>query len=326
MLHIAVDLQGADAPAQDLLPGALDFARVHADTHLTLFGAQDALYPALWEAEVENVALVHAPQTVKNTDNPLRVLTEKPESSLARALAFCKEGGAQALVSCGPTGALFTGGLLRLGRIPGATPTLLCELHKRDGRPFCVADCGANVDCRPEKLADFARMGRAYLQSLGVANPTFALLSNGAEEGKGNALTKAATPFLAQMEGFLGNVEGTEVPVCPADVIVCEGFAGNVLLKTLEGGAKAALWGVEQAAANLPETERAHLLSCTAAVRREYDYQSKGGAVLAGLRIPVVKGHGAATAETVCSILRIARAAVLGDLTGRVRATFAAGT
>lgn len=327
MIKIVVDLQGADRKPAELMGGALRALEENSDLFLYLCGDAREIDACLKDKQYDHTRLevVDAPQVITNTDDPAQAFQTKPDSSLIQGMELCKQdphiGG---FVSCGATGAIFVSAMMLLGRIGRISPMLLTELRKRDGSPFCIVDCGANVDCRAEKLVDFARMGVAYMKAVGIQQPKVGLLSNGAEDGKGNAVTKKANGLLRQSGlNFLGNVEGNHILDGEADVIACEGFAGNILLKTIEGSAKTVIAQWEDLARDLPEQEKASTMQIARRLYQEYDYNSQGGAVLLGVNVPVVKGHGAADEQTVFHIIRMASRLAKNNLIESIKKEFA---
>ena len=328
MIRLAVDLKGADRSQEELLPGAVRALQEDSSLFCYLIGDQEVLQPQISASAVspEQYEIIDAPDVITNHDNPTDVLRNRPESSLMKGIALCKKDPSiSAFVSCGATGALFVSAIMVLGRIPHVTPVLLCEIIKDDGSRLCISDCGANIDCPEDKLVTFARMGKVYMQARGIADPKVALLSNGAEDSKGNELVKKANQLLRNTEGlnFIGNMEGTELLSGEEDVIVCEGFSGNILLKSLEGAAKSAVAHAKKYASLLPEPERTKMLSDLQKVYLNYDYNSSGGAILLGTNTPVVKGHGSADQDTIHTILTIASELGKKDLDRRIREEFA---
>ena len=315
MIKIVVDLLGADKQATQLVDGALDAINENKDLFLYICADKQEMEKYL-DNKVYNasqIELVDCPEAITNIDNPEEAFRTKKNSSLVKGMILCEQnqdiGG---FVSCGPTGALFVGAIMLLGRIDAIRPMLLCQLIKQDGAPFCVVDCGANVDCRPAVLCDFAKMGTAYMKTIGVMQPRVGLLSNGSEDGKGNITVKKANELLRNTcENFVGNIEGSHVLHSDADIIVCEGFAGNILLKTIEGSAKAAITEIKQrlqqsAIDGITQEAYSAVTEIIKNVYLKYDYNSEGGAVLLGSNIPVVKGHGEADSRTVYHIINIA--------------------
>ncbi|MBR6406855.1 MAG: phosphate acyltransferase [Lachnospiraceae bacterium] len=328
MIKLAVDLKGADRPQEELLPGVFRILSEDPELFCYLLGDREVVEGFFAENPLPEgrYEIVDSPDAVTNHDNPVDAIRKKPDSSLMKGIALCKsDPSISCFVSCGPTGALFVSAIMVLGRIPHVTPVLLCEVIRDDGVRLCISDCGANIDCPEDKLVTFARMGKVYMQSRGAENPRIALLSNGSEDSKGNELVKKANKLLREQPGlnFVGNLEGTDVLRSDADVLVCEGFAGNILLKTIEGAAKSAVAHAVKAAEKLPEPARTEMLQSLREVYLNYDYNSSGGAVLLGANTPVVKGHGSADADTLTAILRIAAEIGKKDLNARIREEFA---
>lgn len=326
MIKLVVDMLGADRGPAELLDGALQAINEKEDLFLYLCGDEAELQAAL-AGKTYNPAqleIVNAPEVVSNNDDPADVLMNKPEASIVKGLKLCKaDAEIGGFVSCGPTGVILASAIMVLGRIGSLRPALLCELRNRYNEPFCITDCGANVDIRPDKYLDFAKMGLAYLQAIGVEDPKCALLSNGRESRKGNEATKEAHEILRGSGiNFLGNIEGTHVLSGEADLIVCDGFAGNVLLKTLEGAAKAVIdeW-IELANAAMPEKQD-EIQKIVKHLYKKYDYNNEGGAVLVGVKKPVIKGHGAASAETIYNIVNTAYQLAKNNFIGKLNEEF----
>ncbi len=327
MIKIAVDLKGADRPQEELLPGAIRILREDPSLYLYLLGDEDVIRPLLEKSQVasDRYVIIDAPGTVSNHDNPAEAIRTKTDSSLMKGIALCKsDPSISCFVSCGATGALFVSAIMILGRIPHVTPVLLCEVIKDDGTRLCIADCGANIDCTEDRLLTFARLAKVYMEARGTENPKIALLSNGSEDSKGNELVKKANKLFREAEGlnFIGNMEGTELLSGPENIIVSEGFAGNILLKSLEGAAKSAVSHAVKYAETLPEPYRQKMLNGLREVYLNYDYNSSGGAVLLGANTPIVKGHGSADADTLSAILKIAGEIGRQDLKSRILQEF----
>lgn len=241
-MKIILDALGGDKAPASTVSGAILALKENPDLELILAGPEDQLKAELEKkkAPMERISFLNANQAVLNTDHPASFLKEKPDSSLSVAFeALRKEEDICALVSAGPTGALLSGTVLRIGRIPGVfRPGLLAAIPNKKGGRTYLMDVGANMDCKPEYLYQFAIMADAYLKSLGYASPKVAVLSVGMEEGKGNELSKTVYDMLKKTSlNFVGNIEGDKVMDGEVDLVVCDGFAGNVFLKSLEGGA-----------------------------------------------------------------------------------------
>ncbi len=326
IIKIAVDLQGADRAPTELADGAFAALRDNKDLFLYLCGDRALLeeYMKNKGYSSERAEFVDAPETITNNEDPAEAFRIKKNSSLVKGMELCKsDPEIEGFVSCGPTGAIFVSAMMQLGRMANVSPMLLVELKKTDGSPICIVDCGANVDCRAEKLVDFARMGIAYMKAVGISDPSVGLLSNGAEDRKGSAVVKKANELLRESGlRFLGNVEGNGILSGNADVIVCDGFSGNILLKTIEGSAKAVIAELREmsAASNTDNDEIIRKLYS------KYDHNTQGGAVLLGTKLPIIKGHGAATAETVYNIIKAAYRLAENDLADKIKNEFAPRT
>lgn len=321
MIEVAVDIQGADNPPSHLISGAIDALNETKDLFVYVCGDRAAIQKAIEGKtyDAKRLAVIDAPETILNTDNPVDAVGEKKNSSLVATVELCKEGKAKAAVTCGATGAVFVAAMLMLKRIADC-PALLCEPRKIDGTPFCIVDCGANVDCRAEKLVSFAKLGCAYMKAIGTEKPKVVLLNNGAEDKKGSALTKKANELLRATSSldFIGNLEGTEILTGEGDVVVCEGFSGNILLKTMEGVALGVLKEIDTAMNKLGITDEGYK-KLHDRLYKKYNYTELDGAVLLGFSAPIIKGHGAATAETVHHIIKSAYILAKNDISEKIK-------
>ncbi len=313
MTAVALDGRGAEGGAEVIVAGARTAAadgiavRVFGDlAELSDLGSTDG------------VELIEAPDVITNDDDPVASVRGTPRSSIALAAADVAEGHAQALVSAGPTGATMTAALFALRRMHGVRrPALALQLSApgATGPPTILLDVGANTEARPGDLVQFAYLGSAFSQAvLGVERPRVALLSVGEEAKKGSNDVVAAHEELASADAidFRGNVEGRDLLANVADVIVTDGFTGNVVLKTLEGTAKAVAAAVGDAARSNPMAMLGGLLLRPAlgGLRREMDPDTTGGAILLGLRGVAVVGHGSSGAEGIANAIRLAARAV----------------
>ncbi len=325
MIKIAVDLLGADHD-EKLLAGAVKALKSREDLFLYLCGREEEILPALEEAEIPSThfEILNSADVITNHDDPMRAFRAKPESSLAKAMGICKtDPEVAALVTCGATGAVFVGSVMSLPRIGKLKPILVCEVIRRDNKWLCISDCGANIDCDENSLLDFARVGSTFMRAQGVKDPKIGLLSNGSEDGKGNALTRKAFPLLKESGlNFAGNIEGIHVLNSDLDVVVCDGFSGNILLKTLEGAAKSALEEMTVLAEKLEGAEKEAVLTLAAEAYKKYDYNALGGAVLLGVGLPVLKGHGSANEETMNTLIRMAYDLAEGGLVEKLKAEY----
>lgn len=302
MIHLAVDLLGADTPEEELCRGAVRALIGNPALFLHLCGHADVLSSVTAEIGAAEIAgryeIVDAPVALSNNEDPMQAY-QRTDASLCAAMRLAHEGAAGGVITCGATGAVLVTSIMILGKLPRLRPILAVELTNPAGEPLLLLDCGANIDSRPELYPAFAHLGDAYMRCIGCSSPRIALLSNGAEAKKGCEAVKAAHALLAEQPlRFVGNIEATSALRGTADVIVCDGFHGNILLKSIEGSAKAAL---DEVSARLSAAglESAAVADILATVRRRYDYNTQGGALLLGVRKPVMKGHGSATGEAI---------------------------
>ena len=298
MIHLAVDLLGADTPEEELCRGAVRALVGNPALFLHLCGHADVLSAVTAEIGAAEIAgryeIVDAPVALSNNEDPMQAY-QRTDASLCAAMRLAHEGAAGGVITCGATGAVLVTSIMILGKLPRLRPILAVELTNPAGEPLLLLDCGANIDSRPELYPAFAHLGDAYMRCIGCSSPRIALLSNGAEAKKGCEAVKAAHALLAEQPfRFVGNIEATSALRGSADVIVCDGFHGNILLKSIEGSAKAAL---DEVSARLSAAglESAAVADILATVRRRYDYNTQGGALLLGVRKPVMQGHGSAT-------------------------------
>lgn len=302
MIHLAVDLLGADTPEEELCRGAVRALVGNPALFLHLCGHADVLSAVTAEIGAAEIAgryeIVDAPVALSNNEDPMQAY-QRTDASLCAAMRLAHEGAAGGVITCGATGAVLVTSIMILGKLPRLRPILAVELTNPAGEPLLLLDCGANIDSRPELYPAFAHLGDAYMRCIGCSSPRIALLSNGAEAKKGCEAVKAAHALLAEQPfRFVGNIEATSALRGTADVIVCDGFHGNILLKSIEGSAKAAL---DEVSARLSAAglESAAVADILATVLRRYDYNTQGGALLLGVRKPVMKGHGSATGEAI---------------------------
>jgi glycerol-3-phosphate acyltransferase PlsX len=314
-VRVAVDAMGGDRAPEEIVAGALA-ARSPA-VEPVLYGRRDAL-----ESLAGDLAVVHAPDVVAMEEKPGEAARTKRESSLFAVCRAVAAGEADVAVSAGNTGALLAAGLVEIGRLPGVhRPAIALALPALRG-PSVLIDGGANADARPEHLLQFAHMGAVFAEeALRIANPSVALLSIGEEPEKGNRLVREAHELLAAGEvRYVGNVEGRELLAGAADVVVCDGFTGNVALKTLEGGVLTAL---ESLRGEITASWRGRLggvLIRPAArrLRERLDPDAYGGAYLLGLRGLVVIAHGRSSRRAIENAIRLAASGVEGGVVERL--------
>lgn len=321
-MRIAIDAMGGDhAPDTNVL-GGLEAAREWKDTEIILVG-DEARMKALLPEIPSNLTLVHASEVIEPEDEPVRSVRRKKDASMVVAGRMVKEGLAEAMISAGNTGALMTTGLLVVGRIKGIErPALAPIIPTIDGKGVLALDLGANMDASPEHLAQYALMGSIYREKVqGVSNPRVGLLNVGTEAKKGNELVKEAYPLLEALPiQFVGNVEARDVLNGVCDVLVCDGFAGNILLKSMEGTAAGIFSLLKQQFSKSLKTKLAAALIMPElrGLRDIMDYKEHGGAPLLGLNGLVIKGHGSSDAGAIKHAVRQARIAIEGKLVSSI--------
>jgi glycerol-3-phosphate acyltransferase PlsX len=296
-----------------------------------LSGVDVTLYgPASELAGYDNV--VDVPLAIGNHEEPVRAVRTKPESSIVQAVQAVADGRADAAVSAGSTGAALAASVLHLRRLRGVHRPGIALLIPVPGAPTLMVDVGGNVEVRPEHLVQFAYMGSAFMEAVhGVERPRVGLLSIGEEETKGTADVVAAHERLAAASAssinFIGNVEGTDVTAGVADVIVTDGFTGNIALKLMEGTAKTVVGAVRDAVRSNPVSMLGGLLirRAVGGLRKGFDPNTTGGAILLGVRGIVVIAHGGSTAEGIANAVRVAQRAVDERMIERTAAALEAG-
>lgn len=321
---------GDNAPAAVVEGAAIALGRFD-DISITLCGREDAIRAELQKHSYDaaRMAVLDAQEVIDCHEAPTLAIKRKKDSSLVKALSAVANGEADCVVSAGSTGALLAGATFLVRRIKGVKrPALAPLLPTRTGGQMMLIDCGANADCKPSYLQQFAVMGSAYMKGvLGMESPRVALLSNGTEAEKGNELTKAAYPLLAAAPvNFVGNCEARDILSGGHDVLVCDGFSGNVVLKYTEGLSATILAMLKD---ELMADTRAKLGAALAKpafrrMKKKMDYTEQGGAPLLGVNGGVIKAHGSSDAKAFCSAVMQARRFTQADVNGAVRAAIAA--
>ena len=311
-ITIAVDAMGGDNAPAEIIKGAVLAVEEKKDIKVVLTGDEEVIRRGLSEYnyDKERIIIINAPEIITNCEAPVLAIRRKKNSSIVVALNLVKSGKADAFVSAGSTGAVLAGGQLIVGRVNGVERPPLAPLIPTMNGVSLLIDCGANVDARASHLVQFARMGSIYMENvIGIKNPRVAIVNIGAEEEKGNSLVKETFPLLKNCQdiNFIGSIEAREIPNGAADVIVCEAFVGNVILKLYEGLGSSL---VKKIKTGLMSTARSKIgaLLCKPALKetlKDFDASKYGGAPLLGLKGLVVKTHGnAKSIEVKNSILQ----------------------
>ena len=310
MTHIYVDAMGGDNAPGCMVEGTLEALRANPSLSITLAGDEQAIRALLTDYDdvKDRLTVEHCADTITNHDAPVMAVRQKKDSAIVKGMLAVRDGRADGFVSAGSTGAVLAGGMFRLGRIDGIERPALAPLMPNGKDFFLLIDCGANVDCKPEYLQQFAIMGDAYMRCVQhKTNPRVALLNIGAEAEKGNQLVKEAYPLLEKAPvNFVGNVEGRDVAADVADVIVADGFAGNLVLKTMEGAAAMLLGMMKE---ELMATTRSKIGAMLAKpafkkLKKRMDYTEVGGAPLLGVKGAVVKAHGSSNGHAIACAIR----------------------
>ncbi len=305
-VRIAMDAMGGDNAPGEIIAGVIDALKEADDVIVYLVGKEDVITNELskYSYDEKRIEVVHASEVIEMAEPPVMAVRRKKDSSIVKALHLVKDGTCDAFVSAGSSGAILVGGQLIVGRIPGVERAPLAPIIPTEKGASLLIDCGANVDARAEQLVQFARMGSIYAENaLGIDKPRVGIVNIGAEEEKGNALVKETIPLLKECDdiNFTGCVESRDIPFGAADVIVCEAFTGNAILKLYEGEATFILKALKRAMLSNMRSKLGALLLKPALkeVLKDFDVKQYGGAPLLGLNGLVVKTHGSAEAVEV---------------------------
>ena len=328
-MRIIVDAFGGDNAPVEILKGAAKAVATYG-CDIVLTGDEEKIRQAAQEngISLDGMEIVHASDVMTMEDHPKSILREHKDCSMAVALRLLAEGKGDAVVSAGSTGALLMGGTFIVKRIKGVSRPALAPVMPSDDQPFMLIDCGANADCRPEMLVQFAHMGSIYMSHMypREGGPRVGLLNVGTEDTKGGELQLATFPLLKESGlNFIGNVEARDVPAGVADVVVADGFSGNVLLKTLEGTVDMLLKNLKQSFMSSLRTKigAALVMPGLRGLKKKLSTSEYGGAVLLGVNKSVIKAHGNSKADGFCSAIRIASEFAASDAIAQIEAAVA---
>ncbi len=307
---VALDAMGGDNAPKEMIKGAVQALEKTDAVQVLLVGKEDVIRAELaqYTYDKARIEVVNATEVIETAEPPVNAIRRKKDSSIVVGMKLVKEGQADAFVSAGSSGAVLVGGQVIVGRIKGVERPPLAPLIPTEKGVSLLVDCGANVDARPSHLVQFAKMGSIYMEHVvGINNPKVGIVNIGAEEEKGNALVKETFPLLKGEKNinFIGSVEAREIPHGQADVIVCEAFAGNIILKLFEGVGSVLISEIKKGMMGSLRSKIGALLVKPALKKtlKSFDSSEYGGAPLLGLNGLVVKTHGSSTAKEICNTI-----------------------
>ena len=324
-MKIAVDIFGGDNSPSALIDGCVDAAKLYDDVEFIFTGDERVITDYMSEKGYgsSRISIIDAPETITCGEQPTVAIKRKKNSSLVKALELVASKEADAFVSAGSTGAVLAGATLIVRRIKGVKRPALAPVMPTVKGPVLLIDCGANVDCKPNYLQQFAVMGSAYIKKVcGIDAPRVGLINNGAEAEKGNELTKSAYKLLENTDiNFVGNCEARYTMTGDYDVLVCDGFVGNAVLKCTEGVARSVMSIMKQELMASPITKLGALISKSGfkRVKKRMDYTEYGGAPLLGINGCIIKAHGSSNAKAITSAIGQARSYCIGDVTAAIQ-------
>lgn len=324
-MKIAVDIFGGDNSPSALIDGCVEAAKLYDDVEFIFTGDERVITDYMSEKGYgsSRISIIDAPETITCGEQPTVAIKRKKNSSLVKALELVASKEADAFVSAGSTGAVLAGATLIVRRIKGVKRPALAPVMPTVKGPVLLIDCGANVDCKPNYLQQFAVMGSAYMKKVcGIDAPRVGLINNGAEAEKGNELTKSAYKLLENTDiNFVGNCEARYTMTGDYDVLVCDGFVGNAVLKCTEGVARSVMSIMKQELMASPITKLGALISKSGfkRVKKRMDYTEYGGAPLLGINGCIIKAHGSSNAKAITSAIGQARSYCIGDVTAAIQ-------
>lgn len=331
--RVALDAMGGDNAPGELVKGAVDAVNCRKDIKVFLLGQQDVVKQELdkYTYPADQIEIVHAEEVIETAEPPVNAIRKKKQSSIVLGMNMVKQKEADAFVSAGSSGAVLVGGQVIVGRIKGIERPPLAPLIPTEKGVSLLIDCGANVDARASHLVQFAKMGSIYMENvLGIKNPRVAIVNIGAEEEKGNALVKETFPLLKECEdiNFVGSIEAREIPHGEADVIVCEAFVGNVILKLYEGLSSTLIGVIKKGLMSTLKSKIGAALALPAlkGTLKTFDATQYGGAPLLGLNGLVVKTHGSAKAQEITNSIYQCVTFKEQDINGKIKKNILSST
>lgn len=330
---VALDAMGGDNAPGEIVKGAVDAVVARPDIKVFLVGQQETVKQELakYTFPAEQIEVVHAEEVIETAEPPVNAIRKKKQSSIVIGMNMVKQKEADAFVSAGSSGAILVGGQVIVGRIKGIQRPPLAPLIPTEKGVSLLIDCGANVDARPDHLVQFAKMGSTYMENvLGIKKPRVAIVNIGAEEEKGNALVKETFPMLKECKdiNFVGSIEAREIPHGEADVIVCEAFVGNVILKLYEGLSGTLIGAIKTGMMSTLKSKIGAALALPALKKtlKAFDATQYGGAPLLGLNGLVVKTHGSAKAKEVTNSIYQCVTFKEEDINGKIKKNIISST
>ncbi|MCM3214784.1 phosphate acyltransferase PlsX [Niallia taxi] len=323
-MRIALDAMGGDNAPKEIVAGAIKAVQAFPDIEILLVGDEKQINSYL--TDKTRISVLHTEEQILATDEPARAVRRKKDASMVLCANEVKEKRADAFISAGNTGALMATGLFVVGRINGIErPALAPTLPTISGAGFLLLDVGANVDAKPEHLVQYGIMGSIYMEkALGIQNPRVGLLNIGTEEKKGNELTKKTFEELKNAPvNFIGNVEARDLLDGVCDVVVTDGFTGNMVLKTIEGTALSMFKMLKEVMTSSLKTKLAAgmMKPQLKGLKNKLDYSEYGGAALFGLNAPVIKAHGSSDSNAIYNAIRQTRDVVKSEVIGTIKTT-----
>ena len=326
MIKVALDAMGGDNAPGEIVKGAVDAVNTSKECFVYLVGKEDVVNNELskYTYSKEQIEVVNATEVIETGEPPVMAIRHKKDSSLVKALNMVKNKEADAFVSAGSSGAILVGGQVIVGRLPGVERPPIGAIVPTDKGCVLIVDSGANVDARPAFLVQWAKMGSIYMENcLGIKKPRVAIVNVGAEEEKGNALVKETFPLLKECKdiNFIGSIEARDIPAGYADVIVCDAFVGNCILKMFEGVGLTLVSELKHSMLSTFKGKIGALLvkSSLKQVLKKYDASEYGGAPMIGLNGLVVKSHGSSDAKEIKNSIFQCISFVQADIPGKIR-------